>query len=58
MRVLVLIAILLLTETGFSQEYPFYKNGLINRLFEEDRRELVIKNLDKTDKFIQSEKKF
>ncbi len=38
----------MLLNTGYSQDYPFYKNGLINRLFEEDSRELVIKNMEKT----------
>ena len=58
MRVRLIIVFLILLNIGYSQDYPFYNNGIINRLFEEDRRELVIKNLDKTDRFIQSEKNF
>jgi hypothetical protein len=48
MRVIVIFIILLLPEIGFCQDYPFYKNGVINRLFEDDSRELVLKNLEKT----------
>lgn len=55
MRMRMIIAFLILLNTGYSQDYPFYKNGLINRLFEEDKRELLIKNLDKTDHFIKLE---
>jgi len=58
MRVLVLIIVLFLAESAYSQHYSFYKNGIINRLFEEGNRELVIKNLEKTDHFIQPEKNF
>jgi hypothetical protein len=48
MRVLVFIIILFLSEGVFSQEYSFYNNGIVTRLFKEDKRELVIKNLEKT----------
>lgn len=58
MRVLVLIIILLLTEKGVSQEYPFYKNGLISRLFEENTREVVIKNQEKNTPKIKLEHPF
>ena len=48
MRMRMIIAFLILLNTGYSQDYSFYKNELINRLFEEDSRELVIKNMEKT----------
>ncbi len=55
MRVQLIIAILFLFNIGYSQDYPINKNGLINRLFEEKRSDLVIKNLEKTDQFINQE---
>lgn len=58
MRVLVLIIFLLKTEIGFCQDYPFNKNGIINRLFEENKSELVIKNLEKNEQFIKLNRPF
>jgi hypothetical protein len=37
-----------LSNSVYSQDYSFYKNGIVTRLFTEDKRELVIKNLEKT----------
>jgi hypothetical protein len=58
MRLRLLIITLLFANIGISQEYPFYKNGIVNRLFEENRNELVIKNLQRTNQFIKLEGPF
>ncbi|MEY3086051.1 MAG: hypothetical protein RL037_2286, partial [Bacteroidota bacterium] len=56
MRVQLIIAILFLLNIGYTQDFPIYNNGILNRLFEENRSELVIKNLEKTDQFINQER--
>lgn len=53
MRLRMIIVFLILLNSGYSQDYPFYKNGLINRLFEEDSLNLVIKNLERSDQLIK-----
>lgn len=53
MSVRLTIVFLILLNIGYSQDYPFYKNGLINRLFEENNTEKVIKNNDKTFQLIK-----
>ena len=58
MRVRLLITFLLLINIGFSQEYSFYGNGIINRLFDENNREFVIKNQSKSDPLIKIENTF
>jgi LPXTG-motif cell wall-anchored protein len=58
MRVRLLITFLLLINIGFSQEYSFYGNGIINRIFEENGKELVIKNQFKTEPLIKLEHPF
>jgi hypothetical protein len=55
MRVRLLIIFLLLLNIGFSQEYSFYGNGIINRIFEEDGKELVIKNKERNEPLINLE---
>ena len=55
MRVRLLITFLLLINIGFSQEYSFYGNGIINRIFEEDGKELVIKNQERNEPLINLE---
>ena len=58
MRVRLLITFLLLINIGFSQEYSFYGNGIINRLFDENNREIAIKNLGKSQQLIKIENSF
>jgi hypothetical protein len=58
MRVRLLITFLLLINIGFSQEYAFYGNGIINRIFEENKNDLVIKNQGKSNPLIKIEKTF
>jgi hypothetical protein len=58
MRVRLLITFLLLINIGFSQEYSFYGNGIINRIFEEDGKELVIKNQERNKPLIKLEHPF
>ena len=55
MRVRLLITFLLLINIGFSQEYSFYGNGIINRIFEEDGKKLVIKNQERNEPLINLE---
>ena len=58
MRVRLLITFLLLINIGFSQEYAFYGNGIINRIFEENKNDLVIKNQGESNPLIKIEKTF
>ena len=58
MKVRLLITCLLLINIGFCQEYSFYGNGIINRLFDENNREFVIKNQDKGLQLIKLENTF
>ena len=58
MRVRLLITFLLLINIGFSQEYSFYGNGIINRIFEENKNDLVIKNQGKSEPLIKLEYPF
>jgi hypothetical protein len=55
MRVRLLITFLLLINIGFSQEFSFYGNGIINRLFDENNKEIAIKNLVKSHPLIKLE---
>jgi hypothetical protein len=58
MRVRLLITFLFLLNIGVSQEYSFYGNGIINRIFEEDKKDLVIKNYGKSEPFIKLQQPF
>lgn len=58
MRVRLLITFLLLINIGFCQEHSFYGNGIISRIFEEDKNDLVIKNYGKSEPFIKLEQPF
>lgn len=55
MRVYLLIIFLLQLNIGFCQVYSFNGNGIINHLYKENSRELVIKNLEKIDQLIKLE---
>jgi hypothetical protein len=56
MRVRLIIVFLILLNIGYSQDYPFYKNELINRFFEAENREIVTTNYGETGQYIKIEK--
>jgi hypothetical protein len=58
MRVRLLITFLILVNNSFCQEYSFYGNGIINRIFEENKNELVIKNQVKSEPLIKLDHPF